>query len=106
MRTRQPKVQWLMEFKSVTHVQRRVRREWNVDSPNIRIYPPIGKNLKGDGNFGISNWQVFLSFRDRSEFDSSVDHVGDSFCRSHNKSIRQASNDIPFCSNTLLYTRD
>ncbi|GFV60161.1 hypothetical protein TNCV_3886791 [Trichonephila clavipes] len=34
-------------------------------SPDIKISPPMGKNLKGDKNFGILNWQVSLSFRAR-----------------------------------------
>ncbi|GFU09886.1 hypothetical protein TNCV_784361 [Trichonephila clavipes] len=39
MTTLQQKVQcvlWLMEFKSVTLVQRRVRTEWNVDPPKSK----------------------------------------------------------------------
>ncbi|GFV44758.1 hypothetical protein TNCV_563091 [Trichonephila clavipes] len=49
-------------------------------SSSIQIYPSMGKSFKGDGNFGISNW-------------------------SPEKSIRQASNDIPLllCSPHLYY---
>ncbi|GFW08518.1 hypothetical protein TNCV_2775401 [Trichonephila clavipes] len=73
MWTQHQKVQsvlWLTEFKSVTRVQRRVRTEWNVKikiskTSNIKIYPPMGKNFKEDGNLGMSDCQVFLSFRDR-----------------------------------------
>ncbi|GFX43644.1 hypothetical protein TNCV_510931 [Trichonephila clavipes] len=28
-------------------------------SSNIKIYPSMGKNFKEDGNFDISNWQVW-----------------------------------------------
>ncbi|GFW44535.1 hypothetical protein TNCV_4480811 [Trichonephila clavipes] len=36
--------------------------------------------------------------------EDAVDCVRDSFCKSPEKSIRQTSNDIPFRSNTSLYT--
>ncbi|PRD27310.1 UNVERIFIED_CONTAM: hypothetical protein NCL1_35703 [Trichonephila clavipes] len=63
-------------------------------SSDIKISPPLGKNFKGDGNFGISNWQISLK--------ATVDRVRDSFCRSPEKSVRQVRNDIPFCSNMSL----
>ncbi|GFV69758.1 uncharacterized protein TNCV_1349111 [Trichonephila clavipes] len=50
-------VLWFTKFKSITRVQRRVRTEWN----GIEFHPPVGKNCKGDGNFGISNWRISLS---------------------------------------------
>ncbi|GFX75225.1 hypothetical protein TNCV_3171521 [Trichonephila clavipes] len=36
--------------------------------------------------------------------EDTVDRVCDSYCRSPYKSIGQATNDIPSCSETLLYT--
>ncbi|GFX12958.1 uncharacterized protein TNCV_3659541 [Trichonephila clavipes] len=71
-------------------------------SSDIKIYPPMGKNFKGDGNFGISNWQIFLVF----VLEDTVYHVRDSFYSSPDRSIRQVSYDIPFYSNKSLYTRD
>ncbi|GFT68370.1 hypothetical protein TNCV_659671 [Trichonephila clavipes] len=32
---------------------------------DIQIYPPMGNNFKGNGNFSISNWQVPSCFCDR-----------------------------------------
>ncbi|GFT25403.1 hypothetical protein TNCV_182311 [Trichonephila clavipes] len=55
----------------------------------------MGQNFKGDGNFGISNWQVSLKV---FVIEDIVDRGRDSFCSSPDKSIRQASSDIPFCS--------
>ncbi|GFW36643.1 hypothetical protein TNCV_1956431 [Trichonephila clavipes] len=43
---------------------------------DVKIYPPTGKNFEEDGDFGISNWQVSLCFRD------TVDLAHDLFCRS------------------------
>ncbi|GFV48786.1 hypothetical protein TNCV_3705171 [Trichonephila clavipes] len=39
---------------------------------DIKIYPPMGKNFKGDSNIGISNWQASLSF---CEIAETVDRV-------------------------------
>ncbi|GFX88413.1 hypothetical protein TNCV_2278811 [Trichonephila clavipes] len=72
-------VLWLTEFKSVRRVQRHVQTEGNVN-------PQISKS--------IHQWdRALVSNSDRRELWSP------------DKSIKQAINDIPFCSNTSLYTR-
>ncbi|GFV76105.1 uncharacterized protein TNCV_4671941 [Trichonephila clavipes] len=50
--TPQQKVQcvlWLTEFKSVTHVQRRVRTKWNVDPPTSKSIHQWERTLKETG---------------------------------------------------------
>ncbi|GFV11371.1 hypothetical protein TNCV_3923201 [Trichonephila clavipes] len=54
----------------------------------------MGKNFKRDGNLGISNWQVFVT-------EDTVDHLRDSFCRSPDKYIRQASNELQIHLSTV-----
>ncbi|GFV37331.1 uncharacterized protein TNCV_1376441 [Trichonephila clavipes] len=88
------------EFKSVTRVQRRVRTEWNVDPPTSKSIHQWDRTLKETGTL-VSQTGKYLSV-----IEDTVDCVRDLFCRSPDKFTRQASNDLPFCSNTSLYTRD
>ncbi|GFX97231.1 uncharacterized protein TNCV_557211 [Trichonephila clavipes] len=92
----------LMEFKSVTVVQRRVRTEWNVDYPISQSIHQWERTLKETG-ISVSktgkNPSIFV-------IEDTVDRVRDSFCRCPDKSIRQASSSIPFCSKTSLCMRD
>ncbi|GFV87939.1 hypothetical protein TNCV_782201 [Trichonephila clavipes] len=83
-------------FLNVENTRKECRR------PDIQIYPRMGQNFQGDMNLGISNCQVSEVIM----MEETVDGECDSFCRSLDKSIRQASNGIPFCSNTSLNTRD
>ncbi|GFU48954.1 hypothetical protein TNCV_3209391 [Trichonephila clavipes] len=68
---------------------------------DIKFYPPMEKNFKGDGKVSQTGKypSVFV-------IQNTVDRLRDSFCWSPGKSIRQASYDIPFCSNTSLYMGD
>ncbi|GFW32354.1 uncharacterized protein TNCV_675131 [Trichonephila clavipes] len=93
---------WLTEFKSITLVQRRVRTEWNVDPPTSKFIHHWERTLKETGTLvsQTGKYPYFYMIKD------TVDGVRDSFCRSPDSSIRQASNDILFCLNSSLCTRD
>ncbi|GFY05132.1 hypothetical protein TNCV_3270041 [Trichonephila clavipes] len=65
-------------------------------SSDIKLYPPMGKNFKGDGNLVSQTGKYPYVF----VIEDTVDRVCDTFCEIPDKSIRQASNDIPFRSNT------
>ncbi|GFV92765.1 hypothetical protein TNCV_1376151 [Trichonephila clavipes] len=66
----------------------RVQTEWDGGSPTSKSIQSMGKNFKGDGNFGILKTDKTFVIED------TVNHERDSFCRSLDKSIKQASNDI------------
>ncbi|GFT37183.1 hypothetical protein TNCV_1126491 [Trichonephila clavipes] len=83
---------------------------------DIKIYLSMGKNFNGDENWIVaasssSFIPTPLAHADNQgegrgrPYKDTVDRVRDSFCRNPDKSIRQASDDIPFCSNMSLYTR-
>ncbi|GFY26210.1 hypothetical protein TNCV_355261 [Trichonephila clavipes] len=50
---------------------------------DMKTYPPMGKNLKRDMNFGISNWQVSLRV-----IEDTVKRVRDSFYTSPEKKLQ------------------
>ncbi|GFS59229.1 uncharacterized protein LOC103524116 [Trichonephila clavipes] len=92
----------VMEFKSVTRAQRRVRTEWNVNHPSSKYIHQWDRTLKEMGTL-VSQTSKYPQVFGRED---TVDRVRGSFCRSPDKYIRQAINDIPFNSNTSRYTCD
>jgi len=74
-------VLWLAELKSVTHVQRRARREWNVDSPTCKSIYEWDKTLREAGSL-ISHAGKHPKQR---VTEGTVDHVHESFSRSTRK---------------------
>ncbi|GFV41712.1 uncharacterized protein TNCV_3628631 [Trichonephila clavipes] len=88
----QQKVQgvlWLMEFKSLTRLQRRVRtdpaKSKSIHQWERTLLKKTGTLVPKTGKYP----SVFV-------IEDSVDRVRDSFCRSPDKSIKQTSSDIPF----------
>jgi hypothetical protein len=87
MWTPQRKVQcvlWLAELKSVTHVQRRARREWNVDPPTCKSVYEWDKTLREMGSL-ISHAGKHPK---QHVAEETVECVHESFFRSPGKSIR------------------
>jgi len=74
-------VLWLAELKSVTHVQRRARREWNVDPPTRKSIYEWDKTLRETGSL-ISHAGKHPKQR---VTEGTVDHVHESFSRSTRK---------------------
>ncbi|GFX65083.1 uncharacterized protein TNCV_452211 [Trichonephila clavipes] len=90
------------DFKSFKCVQRRVRTEWNVEPPTSKSIHQWDRPLKETRTLVSQTGKhprVFV-------LEDIGDRVSDSFCRSPDKYIILASNDIAFCWNTPLYTRD
>ncbi|PRD22811.1 UNVERIFIED_CONTAM: hypothetical protein NCL1_48116 [Trichonephila clavipes] len=79
----------------------KIRTEWNVNPPTSRSINRLERILKETETLvsQTGKYPYVLVIED------TVDRVRDSFCRSPEKSIRQASNDIRFCSKKPLYTR-
>ncbi|GFT95834.1 uncharacterized protein TNCV_311861 [Trichonephila clavipes] len=55
---------------------------------DIKTYPPMGKNFKETGTLVSQTGKYDFVIED------TVDRVRNSFCRSPDKSIKQASNDF------------
>ena len=83
-------VLWLVELKSVTRVQRRARREWNVDSPTCKSIYEWDKTLREAGSL-ISHAGKHPQ---QHVTEETMDRVRESFSRSPRKSIRQASREL------------
>ncbi|GFS64319.1 uncharacterized protein TNCV_3955221 [Trichonephila clavipes] len=77
-----------------------VRIEWNVDPPTSKSILQWERTLKETGTLVSQTGNYPFVIEDNA------DRVCGSFCMSPGKYIRQASNDIPFRSNTSLYKRD
>jgi len=81
---------WSAELKSVTRVQRRARKEWNVDTPTCKSIYEWDKTLPEMGNL-ISHAGKHPK---QHVTEQTVDRVRKSFSRSPRKSIRQASREL------------
>ena len=93
MWTPQRKVQcvlWLAELKSVTCVQRRAKRERNVDPPTRKSIYEWDKTLRETGSL-ISHTGKHPK---QHVTEKTVDRVRESFSRSPRKSIRQACREL------------
>ena len=93
MWTPQRKVQcvsWLAELKSVTRIQQRARREWNVDPPTHKSIYELDKTLRETGSL-ISHPGKHPK---QHVMEETVDRVRESFSRSQCKSIRQANREL------------
>ncbi|PSN35467.1 hypothetical protein C0J52_28014 [Blattella germanica] len=81
MWTEQQKVQcvlWFAELKSVTSVQRRIRREWNVDPPSRKSIYEWDRTLRDRGSL-ISKTGKHPK---KNLAEMAVDQVRESFTRS------------------------
>ncbi|GFS61957.1 hypothetical protein TNCV_2592501 [Trichonephila clavipes] len=90
---------WLTECKSVIHVQRRVRTEWNVDNLRHQILFTIRRELLTRTLASQTG-----KYPEVSVIEDTVDSDRDSFCSSPDKPIRQDINNTTFRSNMSLYT--
>lgn len=100
MWTEQQKVQcvlWFAELKSVTSVQRRIRREWNVDPPSRKSIYEWDRTLRDRGSL-ISKTGKHPK---KNLAEMAVDQVRESFTRSPRKSIRQASRELQIPRSTV-----
>ncbi|PRD31362.1 UNVERIFIED_CONTAM: hypothetical protein NCL1_23717 [Trichonephila clavipes] len=69
-------------------MQQRVRTEWNVDPPTSKPIHQWERTLKETGTLVSQTGKYDFVIED------TVDRVRNSFCRSPDKSIKQASNDF------------
>jgi hypothetical protein len=93
MWTPQRKVQcvlWLAELKSVTRVQRRATKEWNVDPPTRKSIYDWDKTLREMGSL-VSHAG---KHHKQHVTEVTVDRVRELFSRSPRKSIRRASREL------------
>jgi len=100
MWTPQRKVQCMLQLaqlKSVTHVQRRARREWNVDPPTCKSIYEWDKTLRETGSL-ISHTGKHPK---QHVTEETVDRVRESFSRSPCKSNRQASTELGVPDSTV-----
>ncbi|PSN39385.1 hypothetical protein C0J52_26129, partial [Blattella germanica] len=90
-------VLWFAELKSVTSVQRRIRREWNVDPPSRKSIYEWDRTLR-DRESLISKTGKYPK---KNLAEMAVDQVRESFTRSPHKSIRQASRELQIPRSTV-----
>jgi len=83
-------VLWLAELKSGTRVERRARREWNVDPPTRKSIYEWDKTLRETGSL-ISQAGKHPK---QHVTEETVDRVHGSFSRSPRRSFRQASREL------------
>jgi hypothetical protein len=103
MWTPQRKVQcmlWLAELKSITRVQRRARKEWNVDPPTRKSIYEWDKSLRETGSL-VSHAG---KHNKHHVTEVTVDRVRESFSSSPPKSIRRASRELGVPSSTFYKT--
>ncbi|PSN38537.1 hypothetical protein C0J52_23180, partial [Blattella germanica] len=98
--TPQQKVQcvlWLAEEKSVTRVQRHVRRTWNMDPSGHKAILKWGRTLRETGSLLPQTGKNAK----RTVSEDTVEHVRTSFARSPQKSIRRASIELQIPKSTI-----
>ena len=98
--TPQQKVQcvlWLAEEKSVTRVQRHVRRTWNMDPPGHKAILKWDRTLRETGSLLPQTGK----HAKRTVSEDTVERVRTAFARSPQKSIRRASIELQIPKSTI-----
>ena len=90
-------VLWLAEEKSVTRVQRHVRRTWNVDPPGHKAIQKWDKTLRETGSLlPQTGKRAKVSVNEET-----IERVRTTFARSPRKSIRIASTELQIPRSTF-----